>query len=250
MQFNDTTNYNGLIQRCETNCALGRGDISGNTDLLKLFTNYINEANNKVVSALMRVDKRWQHDDYNYTDLPRATADLVSLQQDYTLPAATSGGNASTMLGLVKLAVKDVNSTPLEHVLQLTDLSESQLNNMFRSDTPGLPTYYKLVGNSVKIWPRPSSTYCTMTAGLVAYFKRTPTPFTTTSTTTQPGFMATYHPILALDASATYLKPNNPQLAASYALDFKNGLDDLLNDYADMDEDIKNQIKPVKRNPR
>lgn len=251
MVFNDTTSYDGLLQRCEVLCNLGIGGITGDTALLKLFTSYINSSNKKVASALMRVDKRWTFDDYNNTDFPRGVANLVLLQQDYTLPAATASGNAATLLGVVKIAVLDTNSTPLEHVLTLSDLPESELNNQFRSDTPGLPTYYKLVGNAIKMWPRPSATYCTMTNGLVVYFKRTPVPFATSGTDAiEPGFLSSYHPLLAYDASAQYLLPKENKLAISYVQLWNSGLEDLQTDYSNLNQDSKNQIRVIKRSSR
>lgn len=251
MVFSDTTNKNGIIQRIEDACNLGDAGITGNSTLFLKITGYVNDYMKKVASALMEVDKMWKFDDYNYTDFPRGTATLVAGRRDYTLPAATTGGNAATLLGVIKVAVLDTNSTAQERTLQLTNLDEADLNNMYPSATPGLPFLYKLVSNSIKMWPIPSSTYCTMTSGLVVYFKRTPKPFDTTTTdAVEPGFVSTWHDILIYGAAATYLLPKNPKLAGAYFQLVNDHIDKLQDDFANMNDDVKNRIMPVRRSSR
>lgn len=246
MVFSDTTNKNGIIQNIESLCNLGDAGITGNTTLFAKVTGYVNQAYHKVVSAILAVDKRWAWDDSNYTDFPRGVATLVASQHDYTLPAATTSGNASTLLRVQKIAVLDTASK--EHLLTLTDATEAELNNRYPSD--GLPTVYKLVGNSVKMWPAPNSTSTTLTSGLIVYFQRSFDEFTTSDTTQQPGFAATYHDLLQLDASATYLLPINQALAASYLTLFNNRLGQMQEEYAHRNDDSKNQIIPRYRSPR
>lgn len=248
MQFSDTTNKNGIIQNCESLCNLGDAGISGNATLLAKFVGFINQSNQRVASALMQVDKRWIFDDSNYTDFPRGAGTLVANQKDYTLPAATISGDASTLLSVVKIAVLDNNSTPQERVLTLTDWDESALNNAYVN--PGLPTVYKLVSNSIKMWPAPTSTYCTLASGLIVYFKRTPVPFTTSSTTTQPGFMSSFHDILQLEASGQYLLPTNAKLAETYLVLASTRLDELQSAVAHENEDSKTRILFKRRSSR
>lgn len=241
MVFNDTSTKDGIIQHCEDFCNLGDAGITGNTTLFKKFASNVNIANKMVASALMKVDKHWKFDDYNNTDFPRGAATLVAGLRDYTLPAATTSGNAATLLGVTKIAVLDTNSTPQERVLRLTDRSESDLNNMYSVN--GFPEVYRLVGNSVKMWPAPSATYCTLASGLIVYFQRTPKPFDTTTTdAVEPGFMATRHISLSYFASYLYLIPKQKDLALNYLQLFNTELDNLQVDYANMNDDNKNQI--------
>jgi hypothetical protein len=248
MQFNNTSSKNGIIQQCETLCNLGDGGITSNTTLLAKFTEWVNQACLKVESAIISVDKNWKWDDYNYSDFSRATANLVSGQRDYTLPAASSTGNASELLRVNKIAVLDTNSTPQERTLIPTNLPEADLNNIYSAS--GLPVYYKLIGNSVKMWPAPSSTQVTLTGGLIVYFQRTHAPFTTSDTTKEPGFPETYHDLVPLYASSVYLLPINTNLSVSYLTLFNQGLEKLQEEYTHRNDDNLNQIRTKYRNPR
>ena len=249
MQFSDTTNKNGIIQNVESLCNLSDGGITGNTTLFYKITGYVNNAYNKVAIALLQADKRWKWDDFNYTDFPRGAATLVSGQKDYTLPAATTSGNAATLLGVHKIAVFDKNSTPQEIVLKLTDRSEASLNNQYPDS--GLPTVYKLIGNSIKMWPAPDNNVTvTLASGLIVYFGRTPTQFTTSSTSAQPGFAGAYHELLQLDAAAQYLLPTKAKLAASYLVLYKNMLDEFLDTFPHMNDDNQNKIIMRRRSSR
>lgn len=248
-QFSDTTNKNGLIQNIESLCNLGDAGISGNSTLLAKITGLINQANQDVAIALMQVDKRWQYDDFNNTDLPRAAATLVADQRDYTLPAASSSGNAATLLGIVKVVVLNSNSTPQEKVLTLTNKDEAFLNNQYASS--GLPLVYKLVGNSIKIWPAADSgTQVTLASGLIIYFKRTPVAFTTATTTTQPGFMAPFHDVLEYAVAGKYMMPLNKKLAESYLSMAEIRKAALLEAYAHENEDSETKIRFRRRSSR
>ena len=248
-QFSDTTNKNGLIQNIESLCNLSDGGISGNSTLLAKITGFINQSNQNIAIALMQADKRWQYDDFNNTDLPRATATLVADQRDYTLPAASSSGNASTLLGIVKVVVLDANSTPQERELKLTNKSEAELN--VRHSNSALPLVYKLVGNSVKIWPAADSgTNVTLASGLIIYFKRTPVAFTTASTTTQPGFMAPFHDVIEYDVAGKYMLPLNKRLGEMYLDRASLRLKALLEAYSHENEDNETKVSFRRRSSR
>ena len=248
-QFSDTTNKNGLIQNIESLCKLGDAGISGNSTLLAKITGLINQANQDVAIALMQVDKRWQYEDFNNTDLPRAAATLVASQRDYTLPAASSSGNAATLLGIVKIVVLDANSTPQERVLVLTNKDEAFLNNHY--STSGLPLVYKLVGNSIKIWPAADSgANVTLASGLIIYFKRTPVAFTTSTTTTQPGFMAPFHDVLEFMVAGRHMLPIDKKLAESYLGMAEVRKAAMLEAYAHENEDSETKVVIKRRSSR
>lgn len=248
MQFSDTTGKDGIIQNIESLCLLGDGGITGNTTLMAKVTGYVNQAYHKVVSAILAVDKNWKWDDSNYTDFPRGVATLVASQQDYALPAATTSGHASTLLQVNKICVLDTNSTPQEVELTRTELPESELND--RYPDAGRPTVYKLVGNSVKMWPSPSASDVTLTAGLVVYFQRSFDEFVVGDNTQEPGFAVTFHDLLQYDASATYLLPINPDQAVKYLTIFEGRIQKMQDEYVNRDESVQNRIIPVRRSSR
>lgn len=250
MVYNDTTTKAGIIQLIESLCSLGIGGITSNTNLFYRVTADVNLAYKKVASALLTVDKKWNWDDSNYTDFPRGVGTLVSSQQDYTLPAATAGGNAATLLRLIKIAVLDKNTTPQERILTLTDRPEADLNNQYSADA--LPLVYKLIGNSVKMWPSPDNNVTvTLTNGLIVYYQRTPVPFdTSTTNAVEPGFIGSFHDILAYEAAGTYLLPQNPNLATTYLQLASQKLDQLLDAYTNKNAEIENRMIPVYRSSR
>lgn len=237
MVFSDTTNKNGIVQLVERLTKLGDGGITNDTTLFKQVTGDINQAYKKVSTALLRVDKNWKWDDTNYTDFPIATIDLVSSQRDYTLPASTSGGNASTLWKLNLVEIMD--TAGVYHKIDL--MPEGELET---TDT-GIPTQYKLIGNSIRLKVIPVTGSVTLTAGLRITFQRSVIEYTTASTTVQPGFMDAYHDLLAYDASATYLMPINTQLAVNYTNIFENRLKLLQKDYSNKNDDAEDVITPV-----
>jgi hypothetical protein len=83
MQFNDTTNKNGLIQRIEDYTNLGDGVISGDSTLLKKVTADVNETVYDLTTELMLLQDSFDWDDPYKTDYPIATTSLVANQRDY-----------------------------------------------------------------------------------------------------------------------------------------------------------------------
>jgi hypothetical protein len=236
MVLSSTTNKNGIVQLCERLCKLGDGGITNDTTLFLQFTGDINQAYKKVSMALLRSDRRWKWDDSNYTDFAIGSINVVSGQRDLTLPAAVSGGNASTLYRINKVEI--LNGTTYQPI-NLMEIDEEE------ETTTGLPTKYKLVGNSIRFKELPNAN---ITAGLRITFQRSVVEFTTSSTTEQPGFIDAYHDLLAYDASATYLMPINTQLAISYSNIFETRLMLLQKDKALMNDDVPRRLQGAKEN--
>jgi hypothetical protein len=87
MQFNDTTNKNGIIQDCERNCGMPAASISGNATLLGDFTAHCNTELRLAWHLIFRSTGVWKYDDGNQTNLPFAVQDLSSSTRDYALPS-------------------------------------------------------------------------------------------------------------------------------------------------------------------
>jgi len=231
MQFSNTTTKNGIVQLTERLCKLGDGGITNDTTLFLQITGDLNQAYKKVSMALLRVDKYWKWDDTNYTDFPTASINLVASQRDYTLPAAVSGGNASTLWKLNKVSVMGLDGKYRQLTLAAPDAYEDT--------NTGQPETYKLIGGSIRIIPLPVASAVTLTAGLQIEFQRSIIEYTTASTTVQPGFMDSYHDLLAYDASSTYLLPVNQELAINYSNIFENRLKLLQKDYSNRNDDAQ-----------
>ncbi|MCK9371048.1 hypothetical protein M0R04_14145 [Candidatus Dojkabacteria bacterium] len=246
MVFSDTTNKNGAVQFIESLCKLGDGGITNDTTLYKQITSYFNQSCKKVATALLRVDKNWKWDDFNYTDFPIATIDLVNGQRDYTLPASTSGGNASTLWRVNRVRIMGTDGLYYQIPMSSPLDNETQSGSAYY----GTPTSYKMIGNSIRLSPIPSTSTVTLTAGLEVQFQRSGDDFTTADTTQQPGFPDAYHDLPCYDTASAYLMPLNTQLAINYSTIFNQRLELLSEDWSNRNDDNKNQIRTVYRRPR
>lgn len=196
MQFNDTTDKDGLIQDIETKLFGDNayGYISGNTTRLKTFTRYINRALDYEASLIMENDWKWQYDDTNYTDYPIATTDLVDGQQDYVL--------STDHMTVLKVFVKDSSGDyQLLQPLDITDYDEP-LNQEGEPD--GMPEYYDKLGKSLFLDPTPKQSDVTLSEGLKVYFQRPPKYFSSTDTTKEPGIPKIFHEVVSLRAAFAY----------------------------------------------
>ena len=203
MQFSDTsTTKNGLIQECET-WLFGNeyGTISGNDTLLATFTRLLNQGLNEVTVNIMEVDGRWQYDDSNYTDFPIATTTLVDAQQTYQLSASHI-----KVLG-VEVRQSDGDYYVLRP-LDLQDIRRKGLSVTEFLDEKGLPQYYDISGNTIRLYPAPNATQVTTSEGLKVFFQREPNYFTTDDDAQLPGIPSVFHDIPALIACNKYAKSN------------------------------------------
>lgn len=188
-QINDTTNKSGIIQICESLGGYGDTGISGNPTLLKQFVNYANIAVAEVRHHLLKVDRSWKADDYNYTNVPDAPISFVAGQFDYELPVAATGNNLATLLRV-------------NHVYYVLGTQKIYLDVMDRRDqnnatATGTPTAYYLDGKSIWFDVAPDAAFIASVATFHVDFSRLDDPFVSGDTSQQPGFLGTYHHIIA-----------------------------------------------------
>ncbi len=186
--FSDTTNSTGLIQICEQELFGDTGftQISSDSSRLKMFTNYINEANARYTEIAITADGAWAFDDSNQVDLPIATTNLINGQQDYTFAV-----NFIDILG-----VEVADSAGIFHgMIQVNERDFSNeaasLTNVFR--IPSLPISYMKLANSIFLLPAPNYNY---TAGLKIRFQRPHVYFVYNDTTKVAGFNSNHHQYL------------------------------------------------------
>jgi len=203
MTFNDTTNKSGAIQECEAWLFGGNyGSISGNPTLLSRFTALINEGLNDTEIEIFKSDGKWQYDDSNNTDLPVATTDLAFGTTNYTLD-----------LSHLKVHGVEVKNKTGDYV-PLAQIDYRNIRQSGQSDTEfmesnGLPLYYDVVGDQLKLYPAPSSTETTSSDGLRVIYQREPSYFTSTDTTKQFGIPRVFHAMPVLFACSRYAKQNS-----------------------------------------
>lgn len=166
----------------------------------------MNIAYEDTVAKIIGCDGRWQFDDTNYSTFPIATTDLVNNRADYQFD--------TTHLEIERVEVLDNNGIWAE----LRPIDSSQIGGALSeyNKTSGMPCEYDKQGKSLVLYPAPSSTNVTTTAGLKVYFKRTASVFTSAEVATgtkQPGFASPFHVILAYKAALPFALANMPSRA-------------------------------------
>ena len=219
MQFNDTTSRTGLLQDCEDLLGLGALAITGNTTLLQTFTRNINSWYHKVVTMLLSSQDDWDFDDSNKTDYPIATTPLVAGQRDYSF---------STTLKLLKIKRADITYDGVNYYPLLkfdSSMAGYGLGNDTQTDARFSKTepYADYKANSIWIYPLPSASDVSAGGKIRIEFYREITEFTTSSTTSEPGFDEPFHRILSIGAAFDY--------AMAKQLPQKKDLWTLLQDY-------------------
>lgn len=150
----------------------------------------INIAYNRIISVIMSADGRWEYDDTNQTDLPIATTNLVSGQQDYSLPA--------TFLKVTRVECATDSTGNMFQTLNYYDQSDEYASLTYLATLSGIPNRYDQIGASVFLDPKPNYN---CTSGLKVWFQRAPVEFTSGDVSTgtkQPGFSQLYHDLIPL----------------------------------------------------
>lgn len=195
MVFSDASGKGGIVQ--EIDFILNTNDTSYP---IAQKTRNINRRLDDVVSLILQCDGRWQWDDQNQTDLPIGVTTLVPEQPDYSL-------TGSTFLDITRVEVKDSNGNyvllqPIDQ-REVTDQSLTEFQK-----TSGTPRFYDKVGDSLFLYPKPSSSGVTTAQGLKVYFQRQASYFVVTDTTKCAGFAPLYHRLLSLGAAMDYAMAN------------------------------------------
>jgi hypothetical protein len=146
IQFNDTTNYRGLVQFYEREIGKERGYVSGNAVRLKEFTADANNAWDSFLSIALPASGTWQADDTSHEKYPIITADLVSGQRSYTYSADQQG---NLVLDFYRVLVAD--RLGVFHELVPKDAQKDPNTQAFWNgrNATGQPTAYDKTANGV-----------------------------------------------------------------------------------------------------
>src|SRR3990167_10880304 len=223
--FSDTTNKQGIIQEIERMTKLGQGGITGTAALLQDFTRLVNIWNGRIMTDILLSDGKWQYDDFNIGDMPIATTNLVSGQQDYSV---RTDDNNRQIWKVSRVDVKDSSGS----WKQLKQIDHSQIQGGFSAyiSTTGEPKEFDWNGISILLFPAPN--YAS-TGGLKIIFQREAKPFATTGTDSQiPGFVSAFHYLLALGPSYEYARDNGKKNMAQLRQELEQGRKELREFYA------------------
>jgi hypothetical protein len=181
MVFSDITTNLGIAQQSRALVRLDSTQFT-NTRIANSCNNYLD----KVAGYAIGADKRFQWDDSNHTALPIGTTNLISGQTDYSFLTDEQGNR---ILTLTRIEVKD--STGFWRKLEVVDQSQIGIALDEASRVTGIPTSYdKIADNIIRLYPTPN---LSVTAGIKFYFQRTPSYFTASDTTKEPGVPSLLH---------------------------------------------------------
>lgn len=221
MQFYNTTNTeNSLVHEAWD---LVDADITSYP--LAKVTRRFNFALEKLVGLIINADGTMEFDDTNFSDLPVATFNLTDGQESYSF--------ASNYLKIKRMKVKDTNG----NWTQLKQLDQQDFDNKGIAieeyfPTSGMPEYYDILSSSFRLYPAPSSSNVTLTAGLKVDFKRTVDLFTVSDTTQEPGIPSPYHYLLPTWAALKYAQSYKKDRVNDLRIEWENGVRELLKHFA------------------
>lgn len=167
----------------------------------------------ELIALILNIDGTWQWDDTNQTTLPRGKGTLVEGQEAYSFSAE--------YLQIEAVEILDTNSVyrriePLDHS-ELGGQSPQEYFGMTSGNpNTGFPTHFDQVGDTIILYPAPTSTSVTLANGIRVWFKRTADLFTVSDTTQEPGIPSTHHIMLAYMAAIPYCMAYKQNRVALY----------------------------------
>lgn len=178
MVFSDSTNKNGIVERTRSMTKLDSTQLPA-----WKIANSSNDWLDFVAGYMIGADRRFQWDDTNHTKLPEGTTTLTSAQSDYSFLTDEQGNKILTLLGISILR----NG----YYQPLTLVNRDEIETSHFGLVNGDPTEYdKIADNVIRLNFKPTAT---VSAGLKFYFQRTPSYFTASDTTKEPGVSPLLH---------------------------------------------------------
>lgn len=199
MNFSDTsTEKSGLIQECEMLVFNEYGKITGNSNLLAVFTNNLNRARDDARLLVAENDGDWPSDDISYSDTSTITADIVSGQGTYTLDDDTQR--------ILQVRVKDeAGNWSYPTSVGIFDPLYKSYKVGDTSNRVGIPTLYSLFGDQLELLPEPNYS---SNEGIELRTQRVSNYYLTTDTVKATGLPSILDRTISLNASLFYTVPN------------------------------------------
>lgn len=215
--YNTTLPHKSLIHEAWSLC-----DADINSYPLKDIVRRINGALEELVAMIINADGTWQFDDTNYSDAPRGKGTLVEGREYYTF--------ASEYLQIESIEILDTNTLyrrikPFDpHDFEVESPDEYWGVDSSGNPNKGFPEVYDIKGDSIRLYPAPTSADVTLTNGIRITFKRTIKLFTMSNSTTitsgeeddEPGIPSPYHILLAYMAAIPYCMAYKKDRVALY----------------------------------
>lgn len=203
---------------------------------------HVNVGYEKLIGKILEADGDWQWDDTNYTDLPRGTGTLVEGQETYSF--------SSEYLNIQMVEILD-NASPAQYYklkpldsLDLGDQSPEEYFGITSSGNAqtGRPEYYDKLGDTLILYPAPTSSSVTLASGLRVWFQRTADLFTVSDTTQEPGIPSPYHYLLAVWASIPYNMKFHQDRVAWAKNEWNEGVENIITFFGKREKDKRKRI--------
>ena len=197
MQYSDTSTRTGIVELLED--LTETNGMSSYTIGTK--TRDINLSFDDYQMLTIPSSGTWQADDANHTRYPNFKFNLTSGQQDYTFSEDEQGNQ---ILDIYRVEMKDSNSNwvvldPINEYMEEDAISKMEGES-------GVPTAYWKTANGIFLNKNPNFS---QTNGMRVFYARTPSYFTTTDTTKEPGIPNGHHKYLAWKAAYYYWVPKD-----------------------------------------
>lgn len=204
-------------------------------------TRRVNAALDRFVYLAATANGTWQFDDsLNTSDLPIGVTNLLSGQQDYSF--------ASEVLLVEKVFAKD--ATGVWNELTPTDVnrdSRTTAQDIYTTMSPGTPTHYEKLGNSLLLSPVPNYN---QSSGLKVVFQRGPNYFEPDDTTKRPGIPTIFHNYLPRYAALLFLVEEDKAAQRGIAGLIANDERMIQNYYAFRGKDVRPRLTISQENNR
>lgn len=191
MQFSNTTSNSGIVQDIDFLCT----SDSVSYPLTDKARN-VNRHYQKAIIDVLKASGRFQ----GASDMT-STDNLVNGQQEYTLP--------SDLLGIEAIEIKD-SAGKWVRLRQIDKFSLSSSITDYKN-TSGMPAEYDVYAGKAFLYPPPSSSAVTTTAGIKYHYQGEVSLFASTDTSPEPLIPEPFHRIVVLGASYDYMLVNSSQ---------------------------------------
>ena len=211
---------------------------------------FVNQALEELVGLIINADGTFDYDDTNYTTDPIGIGTLVNAQQVYAI--------TSEYLNIKMVEILDAASPAVYRKIQpissleLGDLSPEEYFGVTSGGDPqtGWPEYYDKLGDSLILYPTPTSTYVTLASGIRIWFTRTAQLYTSAEVTTgtkEPGLPSPYHQLIAYMAALPYCQLFKQDRVPMIMAKIQEGKKELVKHYGLREKDKKHfmTMKPV-----
>ena len=203
-----------------------------------------NMALEKLVGVAIDSDGAFEYDDTNHTTNPSGTGTLVEAQESYSF--------SSEYLKIKRIKVKDTSSKwrLLKQIdpndLRHQGLSIEEYFGLDSSGNPikGLPTHYDILGDTIRLYPTPTSTSVTLASGLKVDFVRTADLFTVSDTTQEPGLPSIFHYLLPTWAALKYAQSYKKDRVNDLRIEWGTGVKDFVDHFSRRNPDKVDIMTP------